>query len=227
VISRYLCYAAASLILSSIVCIAIPGYVSKFPIESIIPFCATRFNSAIVAMLRNTFGIFFSSLFSWKLFPVIISVTPALVRGSTLLSINEHMKRDEEKMKSLRALIVVSGILTIPISALPLLVYFQLTGSVVSSLLIVIFWFVPLAFLCAAYMFFGWFAKSSPYKVYIVWLLLYLTSLFAVILFGMFEFGVLRWLLNALQDPDIYFEVIAEVGLANVLIGDILFASLF
>ena len=149
-----------------------------------------------------------------------------MARASTLLLVHPSVKADLNVLRSLRALIVASTMLTVPITALPLLVFFQLTGTTTCTLLILAFWCIPVLFIAIAYMVTTGGARA-PYKTYLLWLALYLLLLLALAIYDLVTFGFLRWILDLLKSADVYFALVAEVGLCNVLLGDILFSSLF
>lgn len=109
-------------------------------------------------------------------------------------------------------------ILTPPLTAMPMLVIFQLFGDSVVAALILLFWFLPILVALGF--------DSRRKLDYYVYMGAYFGLLCALVGYLARQEGIGSIVVSAFKTPNFYLEIVAEVSLANVVVSDLLCASL-
>jgi hypothetical protein len=74
------------------IAVGLPNYVEATHLDKIIPFCGGDFNRAVHEGAELVIGLFFASLFTLQLVPVLVAVVPALVRACALSLIHPGLQ---------------------------------------------------------------------------------------------------------------------------------------
>ena len=98
--SRVLCCAGGILIFSSVIVLASPDYLGASSLQEICPDCGLRFNKAVFKLAEFIIGLFFAGVFTAQLLPILITISPALVRASVLMLLHPSLHEDFESQKS-------------------------------------------------------------------------------------------------------------------------------
>lgn len=109
-------------------------------------------------------------------------------------------------------------ILTPPLTAMPMLVIFQLFGDTVVAALILMYWLLPIAVALA-------FDSRRKFDYYI-FMSFYFGLLCALVGYLANQEGIGSVVVSAFKSADFYLEIVAEVSLANVVVSDLLCANL-
>ena len=145
--------------------------------------------------------------------PILIAITPSLVRAAYLvLHDNKIYRLSKCEQDTLCVVFKLSTILTPLLTFLPLLVYQQLMGDNVVAVLLLIFWIVPIVI------------AMKMKRKYVLWyylgyLWVYLGALLAILIYHWIEYGLPKYVERLFLNVETYMEVIAEVCLANVILG--------
>ena len=221
-----------------------PNYLRISRMDTITPCCARKFNFAITTLLQDLVGIVCSGLFAFRLLPVLLIVVPSMVRACTLLLVDDILRCNQDvKAGSLEVIIsnyadpafsrsnvhsvlALCSMLTPLFTAIPMTVIFQFLrrydqGALLTTM-IMIFYGVPIIL--------SWIRCDTIKRVelrYIAWMLGYFVPLFVMLLYEAHRFGFMEQVKARLLDPITYAEILAEMGLANVILSDIMYSNLY
>lgn len=140
------------------------------------------------------------------------------ISGTSSLYLRLQMAITMER-RAVEMVIRFCPIMTPPLTAMPLMVIYQLFGDAFVAALILCFWFVPI--LAALH-----FSGSHSTRGYYLYMGLYFGFLLALIIYLALQNGIGTVIVSALKQADLYIEIIAEVSLANVVVSDLLCANL-
>eukprot|EP00003_Mantamonas_plastica_P024309 TRINITY_DN450_c0_g1_i6.p1 TRINITY_DN450_c0_g1~~TRINITY_DN450_c0_g1_i6.p1 ORF type:complete len:726 (-),score=216.02 TRINITY_DN450_c0_g1_i6:338-2515(-) len=276
--SRIFAYMGVLVLYLAVLSPAIPNYLRSTHVNKIVPQCAPKFDNMVQLIAGDMVGIFCSAFFAFELLPLLLALTPSLVRAAALILVeqaglpqryiikgnaeemdvseggylyatmpkNPSKKRtkwysfmvnsaimqeviyeeDEtirEKMNSVRWVFVFASLLTFMVTCLSLSIIYQLFPDPVVGTMIFVFWVVPCA-LC-----FGIFIAKSQKALswtYLLWLWCYCLPLLVIIMYEANKHGETQWVIDQLKTFSPYAEFFAEVGLANVVLADIMYSEL-
>jgi len=213
--SRCLGFLCVFFLFVGMLAMATPNYLRATPIGDIFPFCAERFNLMIEILAGNIVGVFCASLFAFSILPILLALTPSLVRAAFLIL---HGHKGMSSMRTVRTVFIFSSLMTPLIMILPLIVFYQMFGDNVIMACLIIFLVLP-PFIAIKF--------KINLTMYLVWMFVYLGSIGAMILYEVIIFEQLSSVVQILKAPDLYCELIAEVCIANVVLSDVLYVNLF
>ena len=117
--------------------------------------------------LGDLVGIFCSAFFCFTVMPEIISISPAFVRSAYVVLIDyKKYNLSFHQRKTRRLVIIVANCISPLITFFPLIMYRQIMGDTVVSVLLVIFWAFPV------FVSFLFYYKSV--WVYVLWWISYI-----------------------------------------------------
>ena len=255
-VSRMLGFAGLGILFASSLIAATPNYLQISHLDTICPYCSPRFNFAVQALSQDLVGITCSALFAFDLLPVLLVVMPSMVRACTLLLVDD-MRQTNRQTRRLRkfsapsprteaalnvalrnfyapdiarqnvhGIVCICAVLTALCTAIPMTVLYQSLsnygqGRFVATML-GLFYLVPFMLSiikCNAV----WKAEAR----YFLYLATYFGPLAAVLLHESSTFGYMAELKQQLETPLTYGEVFCEVLLANVILSDMMYASMY
>lgn len=219
-ISRYMAWSSVIFLFIAIFSTAIPNYLKSTPINDVCPYCAPGFNNAVFMIFGDIIGILCSGMFTISMLPILIAITPSLVRASYLvLHDSKIYKLSRCEKETLCMVFKIASILTGLLTFLPLLVYQQTLGDHVVAAILLVFWIVPMLIgLKMTAKRAGWY--------YLAYMCVYLGCLLAILVYHWIEYGLPKYIREIFLTADTYVEIIAEIFLANVILGDFLFTVL-
>ena len=218
--SRVLAWISVIFLFMAIFSTGMPNYLKSTPIDDICPYCAPEFNNAVYLVSGDIIGIFCSVLFTVEMLPILIAITPSLVRAAYLvLHDNKIYRLSKCEQDTLCVVFKLSTLLTPLLTFLPLLVYQQLMGDNVVAILLVIFWIVPIIIGMKM-------VRENVFWYYLGYLWVYLGALLAILVYHWIEYGLPKYVERMFLNVETYMEVTAEIFLANVILGDFLYAIL-
>lgn len=255
-VSRLLGFAGLGILFASSLIAATPNYLQISHLDTICPYCSPRFNFAVQALSQDLVGITCSALFAFDLLPVLLVVMPSMVRACTLLLVDD-MRQTNRQTRRLRkfsapsptteavldvalrnfyapdiarqnvhGIVCICAVLTALCTAIPMTVLYQSLsnygqGRFVATML-GLFYLVPFALSiikCNTV----WKAEAR----YFLYLATYFGPLAAVLLHESSTFGYMAELKQQLETPLTYGQVFCEVLLANVILSDMMYASMY
>jgi hypothetical protein len=221
-----------------------PNYLRISKMDTITPCCAAKFNFAITTLLQDLVGIVCSGLFAFRLLPVLLIVVPSMVRACTLLLMDDIVRCNQDvkagsldlivanyadpafSRSNVHSVLALCSMLTPIFTAIPLTVIFQFLRRYdqgpLLTVMISIFYAVPIAL--------GMLRCDTIKRVelrYVAWMLGYLGPLLVMLLYEAQRFGFMDQVKERLLEPLTYAEIIAEMGLANVILSDIMYSNLY
>ncbi|KAJ3445953.1 hypothetical protein M0812_08488 [Anaeramoeba flamelloides] len=142
------------------------------------------------------------------------------ILSSNYLITDEETKKRRIKLQTLRNIILSSSILTIPLTLLVGLIFSQIANQDKSvQYLTIAYWLIPPIPLFIGHIYY----KNRVYFHYAIWLTLYLGILIALVISQLVHHQKMSIFWDTLKSFDFYCELVAEVGLANVLLSDSLY----
>lgn len=233
----------ATMFCSSLVA-AGPNYLRISRMDTITPCCARKFNFAITTLLQDLVGIVCSGLFAFRLLPVLLIVVPSMVRACTLLLIDDILRCNQDvkagsldlivanyadpafSRSNVHSVLALCSMLTPLFTAIPMTVIFQFLrrydqGPFLTTM-ILIFYAVPIAL--------GMIQCDTMKRVelrYIAFMLGYCVPLLVMLLYEANQFGFMDEVKDRLLEPITYAEIAAEMGIANVILSDIMYSNLY
>ena len=225
---------------------ALPNYVTGTHIDEIMPSCAPDFDEALDLITGNLIGILCSTMFCVTMLPMLVALTPSVVRACVLvLKESNRYQLQSYEMETLRYLIVLTSVLNPLMTFLPLLVFQQLFGDKVTATCLCCFWILPavMGFVfnlqyirqidkntddcCCSFVCCECDKKECLYKVlFMSWMMCYFGPLFVIVVYQFSLYGVPNYVVSLFTDADFYMSVFAEGFLANVVLSDFIYASL-
>ena len=220
-------------VFASVIVVGLPDYLEASNLDTICPFCGTNFNRVVRQVAEFSIGLFFACLFTFQLFPILITIAPALVRASVLILIHPALQVQEGEDANLRMTILstviqFSSLLTFPITFISMAILQQYQKDVTVTILIVAFWTLPplllyLGVLCAR--------KYRRYTillyVYYLYNFCYVGLLLSLVFYSMTLQRILEVLQKLLQAASFWTSSISQVFLCNVVISDMLYMTVF
>eukprot|EP01084_Bolivina_argentea_P019510 36266_1 len=201
---------------------SLPNYLSSTPIHDICPYCAPQFTNAIYLLFGDIVGLFCSGLFTIQMLPILVgAVTPAVARSSYMvLHYHNDFKLDADERDTLRYIFICGSFLGPFVTFAPLLVYQQFMGDVVISVLLMIFWILPILIAMRI-------KTENATRIYVQYMVTYYMTLFAMFIYHWSRYGLPSWLVAMIKTPhwiiETSLEIIAEWCLTNVLLSDFLY----
>eukprot|EP00037_Helgoeca_nana_P028127 m.328194 g.328194 ORF g.328194 m.328194 type:complete len:1253 (-) comp27687_c0_seq3:421-4179(-) len=206
-----------------------PNYVADIHIHDIVPRCAPEFDVFVEHAIRNAVGLVCSSYFAAALFVVMLAISPAVIRVTRMMAIDDKLhdwKADLTDPVHLhifkRNVIIVFawGSLLAPfLCCVPMLIFMQFFGDLTTGVLFVAFALFPIAAAFAA-------NESNLTLSYGLYLGFYCVPLAVLVGLEANKHHLSHVVIHALQDPMTYVEFLAEITLANVAVSDVIYASL-
>ena len=92
---RILNMCGSALVFGSIIWVSTPDYLGASNLDELCPKCGDHFNQAVKQVAEFTIGLFFSGLFTLQLLPILITITPSLVRVSIFILCHPALKTQE------------------------------------------------------------------------------------------------------------------------------------
>merc|ERR1711874_742823 len=125
----------------------LPDYLEASNLDKICPYCGEDFNKTVKQVAEFSIGLFFACLFTFQLLPVLLTIAPALVRASCLILIHPGLRKQDNttvlRMSILQQVIIVSSLLSFPITFVSMCIVDQHQKSVSMSIIIILFWILP------------------------------------------------------------------------------------
>ena len=207
---------------------AAPNYLKALHYNEIIAFCAPEFNTFIHHLIANIVGLACSGFFATSLILMLLVICPALVRVSRLMFIDKKLSAWEQTASTLELIVYRKNLLIIMawssllaplLCCLPMLIFFQYFGDIVVGVMFAMFSLLPII---AA--FFA--SKQYVTHSYVTYLLFYFLPLLVVVGYEAHKHGLAQDIAHILKDPYTYVELGAEIFLANVVVSDIMYATM-
>lgn len=229
--SRLFGYASLALLYFGVIATALPNYLRATPVNQICPHCAPQFDNMVALLGGDMVGIVCAVIFTLNLLPVLLAVPAAMVRSARLILINRHLLYERavarvprsqcgpDNAENVRFVFALSALLSPLLTALPMVMFYQLFGDAVVGVLIAFFWIAPAIVGQAV-------TVENSSRIYWAWLTCYVGGLVAVIVYEILLRGLAKPIEQELQSVSFYAEIAAEICLANVIISDLFFSSI-
>jgi len=232
VASRVVNFLGSLLVFASVILVGLPDYLEASHLDEICPYCGKDFNVTVKHVAEFSIGLFFASLFTFQLLPVLMTIAPALVRASVLILIHPGLRSPDKttvlRMSILQKVIVVSSLLSFPITFVSMCIVNQHQQDVVVTILIILYWTLPPLTLYIGLHY------ARAYQKYTILLFVYYTyncvyiGLVSALLLYSFQLEhFLKILQDMLVSPSVWFGTMAQVFLCNVVISDLLYMTVF
>ena len=218
----------------SVILLGIPDYLASVDVDTFCPKCGERFNLTMTQFSNFAIGFFFATLFTFKLKIVLITISPAMVRASVLLITHPSVlissskevrqgKTGQVRVSLLYKMIELSSMVAIPITFLTMATVQQYTKNEAVLFAILAFWILPFLVLQVGL------TISNKYKkkfvlfiVYYSFNLVYLASLFCILIAAIDPDKVLTRIGKELKDVNFYANFLSSIFICNVVISDML-----
>ena len=145
-----------------------------------------------------------------------------------ILGLRKHDRQTALRMSILQQVIIVSSLLSFPITFVSMCIVDQHQKDVVVSILIIMFWILP-----PLTLYFGLQAAKKYKKtavllaVYYMYNMVYFGLVVALILYSFRLDQFIQKLREWLEKPSVWFGTMAQVFLCNVVISDLLYMTVF
>lgn len=217
--SRWTGYVSSGLTFCAAVWPSAVIYTKECDLTDIYPTgCAPEVDAAATKAFGGILGMIVAGVFTFKLLAMSLAIVPAFVLAARLMLI-EH-ETNFHVRASMVTVVRFVPLLTPLFTALPLMVVCQWVGDSFIGFLVTVLWIAP-----PSVTFFMTFDRRNV--IYIAFNLLYFCSILALILYVALTHGLRHFLASAFESPDIYFQMVAGLTLANVVISDVLYSNLF
>lgn len=230
--SRVVNFIGSLFVFASVILVGLPDYLEASNLDKICPYCGEDFNRTVKQVAEFSIGLFFACLFTFQLLPVLMTIAPALVRASCLILIHPGLRKHDRqtalRMSILQQVIIVSSLLSFPITFVSMCIVDQHQKDVVVSILIIMFWILP-----PLTLYFGLQAAKKYKKtavllaVYYMYNMVYFGLVVALILYSFRLDQFIQKLREWLEKPSVWFGTMAQVFLCNVVISDLLYMTVF
>ena len=244
-VSRIAGWVVGVVMTAALVSFSIPDYVSALPINQLIHPCAPRFNAAVVYAVRQLVGIGFVGFNALRMVGILSLIPPTLLRvlllvleQSMLVSLSERNALPRT-WRDLLVVGVLAAYMTFFVSGLALCVLLQIVRpDTVSFVLLFLYWLLPsILFTVAALVFARWVKRHGPNLglrsvaasvtgMNALYLTTYAVTLIALVERNARQYGVWDVVTAELKQWTFWVELVVEVALTNVILGDILYATL-
>lgn len=232
VLGRVVNFLGSLLVFASVILVGLPDYLEASHLDEICPYCGADFNRTVKYVAEFSIGLFFASLFTFQLLPVLMTIAPALVRASVLILIHPGLRGGDKisalRMSILQKVIVVSSLLSFPITFVSMCIVNQHQKDVVVTILIILYWTLPPLTLYLGLHYARTFQKYSILLfVYYLYNCVYVGLVLALALYSLQLEQFIQMLRDMLQSPSVWFGTTAQVFLCNVVISDLLYMTVF
>ena len=232
VASRVVNFIGSLLVFASVILVGLPDYLEASHLDEICPYCGKDFNVTVKHVAEFSLGLFFASLFTFQLLPVLMTIAPALVRASVLILIHPGLRSPDKttvlRMSILQKVIVVSSLLSFPITFVSMCIVNQHQQDVVVTVLIILYWTLPPLTLYLGLHYARAYQKYSILLfVYYMYNCVYIGLVMALLLYSFQLDHFLQILKDILGSPSVWFGTMAQVFLCNVVISDLLYMTVF
>lgn len=232
VLSRVVNFFSSLLVFASVILVGMPDYLEASNLDKICPYCGKDFNKTVKYVAEFSIGLFFASLFTFQLLPVLMTIAPALVRASVLILIHPGLRGQDKttvlRMSILQKVIVVSSLLSFPITFVSMCIVNQHQQDVVVTVLIILYWTLPPLTLYLGLHYSRTYQKYSILLfVYYMYNCVYVGLVLALLLYSFKLDNFLRIVRSMLESPTVWFGTMAQVFLCNVVISDLLYMTVF
>ena len=232
VTSRVVNFLGSLLVFASVILVGLPDYLEASNLDKICPYCGKDFNKTVKYVAEFSIGLFFASLFTFQLLPVLMTIAPALVRASVLILIHPGLRGQDKttvlRMSILQKVIVVSSLLSFPITFVSMCIVNQHQQDVVVTVLIILYWTLPPLTLYLGLHYSRTYQKYSILLfVYYMYNCVYVGLVLALLLYSFKLENFIRIIRNMLESPSVWFGTMAQVFLCNVVISDLLYMTVF
>jgi hypothetical protein len=229
---RVVNFLGSLLVFASVILVGLPDYLEASHLDLICPYCGADFNRTVKQVAEFSIGLFFACLFTFQLLPVLMTIAPALVRASVLILIHPGLRSADKttvlRMSILQKVIVVSSLLSFPITFVSMCIVDQQQKDVVVTALIILFWILPPVTLYVGLYYSRVYQKYSILLyVYYMYNFVYVGLMLALVLYSFKLDQFLRIVRNLLESPTVWFGAMAQVFLCNVVISDLLYMTVF
>jgi len=230
--SRVVNFIGSLFVFASVILVGLPDYLEASNLDKICPYCGEDFNRTVKQVAEFSIGLFFACLFTFQLLPVLMTIAPALVRASCLILIHPGLRKHDRKtalrMSILQQVIIVSSLLSFPITFVSMCIVDQHQKDVVVSILIIMFWILPPLTLYIGLQAAKKYRKTAVLlSVYYMYNLVYFGLVVALILYSFRLDQFIQKLREWLEKPSVWFGTMAQVFLCNVVISDLLYMTVF
>ena len=220
------------LVFASVILVVLPNYLEATHLEAICPYCGHEFNRMVKQVVEFSIGLFFAYLFTFQILPVLITIPPALVRASVLILVHPGLKGQDRlvalRTSILQQVIIVSSLLSFPITFVSMCIIHQRQKDPVVSCLIVLFWSLPPLTLFLGLWCSRRFQRSSILMcVYYMYNFVYFGLLLCLLIYSLRLDQFISMLNNWLMDPAMWSGTVAKIFLCNVVISDLLYMTVF
>ena len=230
--SRVVNFLGSLLVFASVILVGLPDYLEASHLDEICPYCGKDFNRTVKNVAEFSIGLFFACLFTFQLLPVLMTIAPALVRASVLILIHPGLRSPDPttvlRMSILQKVIVVSSLLSFPITFVSMCIVNQHQQDVTVTVLIILYWTLPPLTLYIGLHYSRTYQKYSILLfVYYMYNCVYVGLVLALLLYSFKLDNFLKILRNLLVSPTVWFGTMAQVFLCNVVISDLLYMTVF
>ena len=232
VLGRVVNFLGSLLVFASVILVGLPDYLEASHLDEICPYCGKDFNRTVKYVAEFSIGLFFASLFTFQLLPVLMTIAPALVRASVLILIHPGLRGQDKtsalRMSILQKVIVVSSLLSFPITFVSMCIVNQHQKDIVVTILIILYWTLPPLTLYLGLHYARTFQKYSILLfVYYMYNCVYIGLVLALASYSLQLEQFIQILRDMLQSPSVWFGTTAQVFLCNVVISDLLYMTVF
>jgi len=219
-------------VFASVILVGLPDYLEASNLDKICPYCGEDFNKTVKQVAEFSIGLFFACLFTFQLLPVLLTIAPALVRASCLILIHPGLRKQDKttglRMSILQQVIIVSSLLSFPITFVSMCIVDQHQKDLVVSILIILFWVLPPATLYIGLHFSKRYKKAAILLfVYYMYNMVYIGLVLSLILYSFQLEQFINIIRDLLEKPSVWFGTMAQVFLCNVVISDLLYMTVF
>jgi len=230
--SRVVNFIGSLFVFASVILVGLPDYLEASNLDKICPYCGEDFNKTVKQVAEFSIGLFFACLFTFQLLPVLLTIAPALVRASCLILIHPGLRKKDKttalRMSILQQVIIVSSMLSFPITFVSMCIVDQHQKDLVVSILILLFWILPPVTLYIGLHFSKRYRKSAILlSVYYMYNFVYIGLVLALILYSFQLEQFINIIRDLLEKPSVWFGTMAQVFLCNVVISDLLYMTVF
>jgi len=220
-------------VFAAVVVVGLPDYLEASNLEEICPYCGREFNETFKQAAEFAIGLFFACLFTFQLMPILVTVAPALVRASALILVHPSLQIEERegttlRMNILQQVIQFSSLLAFPITFISMAIVQQYQKDVVVTLLILAFWTVPPVVLTVGLHYTRKYRRYAILLwVYYLYNFCYFFLLLCLVVYSATLERIVELIRDLMKDPFFFIGSVSQVFLGNVVISDMLYASVF
>jgi len=220
--SRYFSISASLFLFAALIILGVPNYLRDSNVNHLFAHCAPEFDHMVSMLAGDVIGTFCSGFLVMNLLPFQLCISLSLVRAAWLILKYEHQEKHQETLKNIMVYSsFISPIITVP----AFLIIQQLLGDTELQKLLICFWVIPPLVLILVVRWNTSAAKS--YLSYLSWLAMYLLFLGLMVYHLSVKYASVEQVLRQeLSQFDTYLEIVTEIFLSNVVLGDVLYLLL-